>query len=281
MIAIVTDSTAYLTRQEAKRLGVFIAPMSYSVDGRQYHEVYADCNGAYEELIRTGGDQKTSQTTMTVFMSTFEELLAKGYEVLCITISSRLSGTYSSASVAARNTDPNRVRLVDSLSTAGGLRYLVREAQQMIAQGWDMEHIIEKLQQLRSRVGIVFSVSDMGPLRRSGRLGVVRQSVGTILNVRPLLGCVDGSVVAVGTARGRYEQIRKMVQAVPKQAVRLTVHHISENKTAELIVQELKKGWPQAEVSLRPLGPILGIHLGLGTLGIVWQCAPQSAGQPE
>ncbi|MDD4796497.1 MAG: DegV family protein [Eubacteriales bacterium] len=276
MIAIVTDSTAYLTRHEARQLGVFIAPMSYTVDGRQYHEVYADCNGAYEELIRNGGDLKTSQTTMTVFMSTFEELLAKGYDVLCITISSRLSGTYSSASMAARNTDPDRVRLVDSLSTAGGLRYLVQAATRMIDKGMELDAVVERLQRLRSRVGIVFSVSDMGPLRRSGRLGVVRQSVGTILNVRPLLGCVDGSVVAVGTARGRYEQIRKMAQAVPQQAARLTVHHINEEKTAQLIHQELKKGWPAAEISLRPLGPILGIHLGLGTLGIVWECPPDA-----
>lgn len=271
MIAIVTDSTAYLSAAEAQALGVTIAPMTYTVDGRQFNEIYAGQNGKYEELLGQARDLRTSQTTMTVFMSAFEELLAKGYDILCITISSRLSGTYSSASIAARNLGPTRIRVVDSLSTAGGLASMVRTGAKMAAQGMEMDDIMDALRRVRLKTGVVFSVSDMGPLRRSGRLGVVRQSVGTILNIKPVLGLVEGSVVSLGTARGRVDMMRSVARHIPASAARLTVHHIADEKTAGLLTAELEKAFPGAEITRRPLGPVLGIHLGLGTVGVVWE----------
>lgn len=123
-------------------------------------------------------------------------------EVLCLTISSRLSGTYSNASLAAKSVG-GAIRIVDGRTTAGGSCLLLRHAAQRIREGAQLQPLAEELRALREQIGIAFSVTDMNPLRRSGRLGIVRQSVGTILNIRPILQLVQGGVVACDTARGK------------------------------------------------------------------------------
>ena len=107
---------------------------------------------------------------------------------------------------------------MDTLTTAGGLYIMVRAARQFLDAGYSLSEPAETLEQMRGKVKTLFSVGDMEPLRRSGRLGPVRQSVCTVLNVRPLLTCRDGAVMACGLVRGKSEQIRALAQAVPTGA---------------------------------------------------------------
>jgi fatty acid-binding protein DegV len=103
MIAIVTDSSVYMTRNEAKSLGVWLVPLTYTVNGHIYNETFIGENGDFQRLVfRSNVACQTAHANIAAFMSTFSELVNSGFEVLCITISSRLSGTYSSASIAAR-----------------------------------------------------------------------------------------------------------------------------------------------------------------------------------
>ena len=131
----------------------------------------------------------TAQASITVFAETFAELVKQGFEVVCLVISSRLSGTYSCASIAAGNVDPEKISVVDSRSTAGGLALLVKYAADLARKGFPRQEIVKKIKAMREQSGIVFSVANMDALRRSGRIGALRQSVGTILNIRPILLC--------------------------------------------------------------------------------------------
>ena len=132
MIAIVTDSTAYVTREDARALGV-VVPMTYSIGGNQlYTESYIGENGMFESLLKKNPPgQRTSQATMSAFMSTFEEIRSAGHQVLCLTISSRLSGTYSNAAIAARELGGTDISVVDSRTTAGGLLLMARAARRL------------------------------------------------------------------------------------------------------------------------------------------------------
>jgi DegV family protein with EDD domain len=269
MIAIVTDSSAYLTKREAIELGVKVVPITYYASERMYLETYADLNGDFVNLLNKGKCQ-TSQPGIGVFLSTFEELLRLGCDILCITISSRLSGTYSSASIAVKELGSDRIRVVDSLTTGGGLYFLVREAKRMADKKIPIEEIASALEKLREKIAIAFSVDDMTPLRKSGRLGIVRQSVGTILNRKPLLLCEGGSIVADGVARGRQDQMHKLVDKIPYQTRCAIVHYIGGIETAKRIADEIRRMRLSESVELRPLGPVLGIHLGTGVIGIAW-----------
>lgn len=271
MIAIVTDSTSYMTKREAQEMGIRIVPITYYALGRMYLETYADLNGDFVTLLKqNNGKCQTSQPGIGVFMSTFDELLRQGFDVLCLTISSRLSGTYSSASIAAKEIGDKKIRVVDSLTTAGGLYMLIKEAKKMAEQNMEVGQIASEIERLREKIAIVFSVDDMTPLRKSGRLGIVRQSVGTILNRKPLLLCEGGSIVSDGVARGRIDQIKQLIVKMPYQTKNAVVHFIEESETAKRVADEIRRQRLSETVELRPLGPVLGIHLGTGVIGVAW-----------
>ena len=134
MIAIVTDSSACLYKAEADRLGVTVVPMSYSLPGQpSYNENYMDTSGNFEMVIaRNLSRLRTSQATFSAFMSTFNDLIDSGMQVLCLTISSRLSGTYGNARMSAKETDPENIAVVDTMTTGGGMYMMILEARRLI-----------------------------------------------------------------------------------------------------------------------------------------------------
>lgn len=271
-IVIVTDSSAYMTREDAKKLGVVLVPMTYLIAGRPFIENYIGENGEYEKLIAKWIESaKTSQTSMSSFMSTFMELREAGYEILCLTISSRLSGTYSNAMIAARELgDKGDIRVVDTRTTSGGLFLMARAARKLIDKGLSLAETAQKLQELRPQIKITFSVNDLKPLRRSGRLGSVRQSVGTILNVKPILMCKDGGVISAGVCRGKHEQMRMLEESVPSNACEIIVQHLKAEEKAYQLAERLSKRCG-ADIMIRPIGPVLGIHLGIDVVGAAWR----------
>lgn len=271
MVAIVTDSTVYLSKREAQELSIRVVPMSYTLDGKIYNETYADCNGNFEKVISESSTRgMTSQVTVAAFMSTFQELLRQGFDVLCITVSSRLSGTYSSAAIAARELRSDRIMIVDSLSVAGGMYLLVREAKAMSVAGMTLEKISGQILSLRERVAIAFSVDDIDLIRNGRRLGRVRQSMSTMLNRKPLFSLQDGAIVSDIMVRGRHEMVRLLANKIPMNVNEVIVHHIDQRQTALAICNEIERLHPKIQIETRTIGPVLGIHLGLGAVGLVW-----------
>ena len=270
MTVIVTDSTAYLTRTEAVTLGVMVVPMSYSVDGgANYFEGYVDDSDAYEQLVANNlMRMHTSQVPYATFVRAFTELRQSGHDVLCISISSRLSGTYANATIAAQQVGGVHIEVVDAKLTAGGLSLLIREARKLLERGMALSEVAAAIRQRRSAVRTLFSVDDMEALRRSGRLGNVKMSISTILNIKPLLMVDDGGIVSAGIARGQGEQTKKLIQmlGVPEGPV------IVEQFLGAQMAHKLRSLLESAghEVQVRRVGPVLGVHLGHGCVGVTW-----------
>lgn len=268
MLAIVTDSTAYLTAREAHILGVRVVPIAYTAGGQTYLEGCGDRNGDFSRLLAYGAS--TAQASVEAFVSTFEELLRRGFDVLCITVSSRLSGTYSSASRAARELASSRVEVVDSLTTGAGLYYLIKRARALADHEYTLAQTAIMVEDLRTTGGTAFSVESMDALRRSGRLGIVRQSVGTVLNLRPILRLKDGAIVSQGLARGRTERRRVLLEQIPAGAKEIAIQSVGESTEVAQLVETVQAAFPQAPVTARLAGPVLGIHLGRDALGVAW-----------
>lgn len=274
MFAIVTDSGVYFTRQQAERLGIHVLPMLYSVNGRSFTEGYTDENGRYKERIAQQKDLHTAQVPSASFLNTFRELLQGGSEVLCVTMSSRLSGTYSSAVMAAKELNTDRILVVDSQAVSGSLQFMMEKAAELSRQNYSLQEAAEALKKMRDQVGTVFSVDDMEALRRSGRLGFVRQSVGTMLNLRPILFLRDGTVVSSGVVRGAHAQRAALLNSVPDCAIRIKVLYIEKQAEAQ-VLQEALQGRTDREIEIGEVGPVLAIHLGLHAIGIAWMCESQ------
>jgi DegV family protein with EDD domain len=271
MIVLVTDSTAYFTQKEAKALGVVQVPMTYTYEGRTlYTEGYIDEDeSTMLPTVAVGVNHySTAQASLAEFLSTLEDILAEGNQAIVITISSRLSGTYANARKAAQELGPDRVAVVDSKTTAGALYLLLAKAREWIDAGLPLPDVVTKVKEAREKTRTFFSVEDMEPLRRSGRLGFVRLSVSTILNIRPILKLTSGGVNAYGMARGRQEQLRSLEDAVAKYQGPVVVQHCRADSMASQLTQRLRdKGIPVME---RLLGPVLAIHLGSGCLSVAW-----------
>ena len=245
--------------------------MLYSVQGMPLSEGYIGENGRFCELIQKNQrTAHTSQVRTSTFMSAYNELLRKGAKaILCITISSRLSGTYSNAVVAAREFQDAKILVVDSQTTAVGTRFLVEKAAELSRDGVDVETAADILESMRERIGIALSVEDMDALRRSGRLGLVRQSVGTILNIRPVLYCKHGTVVAGKQVRGQSGQISGLVNAIPRNAAHIEIVSVMDKPIIDLLEKAVRARF-SCSIGRSRVGPVLAIHLGLSAIGVAW-----------
>lgn len=266
MIYLVTDSTAYLSRDEASALGVLMVPMAYIRGGREAFQ-----EGFVEDWQPRPGQElaaySTSQAQASAFSYIFERLKAQGHQALCITISSRLSGTFANALQAAEQAG-DCVQVVDSRTTAGAMYLMLKSAREMLDAGAALTECFEQMKQLRKRSHTIFTIQDMDPLRRSGRLGYVRSSVSTLLNLRPLLTLSDGSVVSHSLARGKQDMQRLMAQGLTGRPGEVIVQHCGDDENALALARRLEG--QGIRVMLRKIGIVLAIHLGLPILSVAW-----------
>ena len=266
MIHLICDTTACLTRQEAKELGVLMVPMHFTRgDLKTFPEGYV------EDWTPTPGESllhyTTAQASAAAFADLFEKLKRQGHQALCITISSRLSGTYANALHAANEAGPH-VQVVDSRSTGAAMYLLLKEARRQIDAGAELMSVFESLKELRDHTRTLFSLRDMAPLRKSGRLGFVRMSVSTLLNVRPLLTLEDGSVVSYAQSRGRQDEHRKLADGITGNPTDVVVQYCGDREQAEALSGLLTaRGY---HVTLRRIGIVLAVHLGVPVLSTAW-----------
>jgi len=268
MITIVTDSSSCIKKNEAQELGVKIVPINYIVDGKNYLETYSDQNGDFEELLKDNDRCSTSHPNIAAFMSVYEEEINNGNEVLCIPMSSRLSGANSTANVAAKQVENDDIVVFDSHLTAGGLFLLIKETKKLIDEGTTLNEIIKKLPSIRDRIKIAFSVSDMTPLRNGGRMGFVRMSVSTFLNIRPILLCKDGAIVSESVAHGDTEIIKKLAERITESTQEIVINYIGDNRMATNLYNVIQKNHTETPITLQKIGPALGIHLGLKAIAV-------------
>lgn len=263
MITIVTDTSVGYSRAEAESRNIRLVSLAYLISGIPYSEQPRGENGNFAEKMR-GKHLKTSQPAPFAFSRIFEELTQNGGEVLCITLSSALSGTYSSA-VKAAEPFGKSVRVINSGTVNGGLHLLVDEAVNMLVGGLTLEEICNNLEGIKSKIGTVFTVESLEPLKKGGRL-VASKSANTTLNTRPILTLVD-SIQFVSNVRGIKPRIDALVSAVPDSARRIFLMK-SEGADTTRVESALSACFPHVKIHLRTVGPVLTVHVGEGAIGI-------------
>lgn len=261
-IGIVCDSSAPLKRAEAAALGCSLVSMHYQVDGVRRAEVYEGENDDYDTLYRNAKILGTEAVFQSAWAKAFRRLLEGGSDVLCITMSSRLSGTYRSAKEArsqliAEGFDGERIALLDSWTTSGGLDFLIQRARRLIVGGATLEETVSQLEGARARQGIVFTVPRLDVLKRSGRLGATRRAVAGKLDRYLIMTLDQGGIRDVDVAHGTTAVARSLVKQVPEGARDglLIVTGYGTSETTGAVVDCIRRRLPQAEVSVRDGGP--------------------------
>ncbi len=199
------------------------------------------------------------------FVKIFTEIIDRGDEVLCVTMSSGLSGTYSCANLAAK-TVGGRIAVVDSGTTACGLYMLVDEAVNMVRSGLSLEDIVKNLNIISEKIVTIFSVDNLKPLRDGGRL-LLNSEPSTTLSTRPILQ-VKSKLDFITNIKGTKARIKALTQAIPSSARRIFVMSTGTTDTRE-VETILQERFPKTKIHLRVLGPVLTAHLGTdGVIGI-------------
>lgn len=225
MIAIVTDSSVGYSTEEISSRGILsVVPLNYQLGPNFYEEYASGRNGNYMQMMSQLSPCKTAQPTLNNFIRTFSSLVDRGCEVICIVLSSALSGTYSSACFAAAQVGGN-IRVVDSLTVGPGMHLLVDEAVNMVKYGLSADEILEHLETLKKKIGLVFTVESLDRLVFGGRLNNAKAK--TTLNLRPVFE-LKGKILFRRNARGARERLEEMISFVPENTRRLIVSRCGE-----------------------------------------------------
>ncbi|WP_308555504.1 DegV family protein [uncultured Lactobacillus sp.] len=280
-IALVTDSTSVLTKQEVSDNNINVVPIPVIVGDKEYKEGIDITSAQLFEMERQGAAfPKTSQPSMGEMIELCNKLHSEGYEaIIAITLSSGISGFYQNLVNMAHNNPEYNLYPYDSKMTVRLQGYLVLAAARMIKNGMEPQVILNKLDEIRSTIDELFVVDDLKNLSRGGRLSNAGAFIGTMLQIKPLLTFNDeGKIVAFDKIRSLKRAVSKVEKlALEKTAdlpykdkLRLFVFHSNDLKQAEEIKQFINDNFPNKPVDIAEFSPVIATHLGEKSIAIAW-----------
>lgn len=270
-IKIITDSTAYITKETAKDYDIGIVQLNYEMDGVSYKEGFPGTYRDYfEKLKNSNSFPKTSQPSAGDMIKIYEDILKEYDEIIVLILSSKLSGSFNSASLAANMLETDRITVIDSLSTVANLKDMVLLAADLAKNGADRNVIKEEILKYRENVGISFTVETLDYLQKGGRLSATKAKLGNVLKLKPVLKMEDGELVLAKTVRGTKRALNYMINLIPKESKKVSVVYVVENEDVEKYAQMVREHCPNAEVDIAEIGPIIGSHIGPNAFGFCY-----------
>lgn len=284
---IFTDATMDLPQELMKELSsITIIPMQITVSNTETGECYdwesnqIQINQSFCHLQRNGFQAKTSQISPAVYTQYFESVLKQGSDVLYLGFSSGLSGSFQSALLSAeqlRLRYPERTILcVDSLCASVGLGFLVLEATRLQKSGVSIEELAQWAEAYRMNINHWFTIDTFEYLRRGGRISASSATLGSVLNIKPILNIdCDGILQTDEKARGRRKALSVLMNQLnkrwlPKTSSQIIIGHGDCIEDAENLKSLILNHYPNAEIYLSEIGPVIGAHTGPGVLALIF-----------
>lgn len=279
-IRLLTDSTAYIGAMEQKLWDINVIPLSVHFSDESFVETEVDYDYFYRKIESTREIPTSSQPSFGQIYAVFKSLVEAGDQVLAIFISSAMSGTYQTA-LSVKNQLQQElpqacIEVLDSRTNCMALGLQVIAAARSIKEGQSMKEAIDAAVRIRDRVHFYFVPETLEYLKKGGRIGTASALLGTLLNIRPIL-TVDmkaGMTHLWGKARGTAAAVRRILKELETDTRQLglqeiIIHHINAPGRADGLLKELSNLYT-CPISICTIGPVIGLHTGLGTLGLVY-----------
>jgi DegV family protein with EDD domain len=279
MIKIVSDTASGITKDIATRHDIDLIAQVVMFGSETLRDGVNITNEVFMQRLKTEKQfPTTSQPPVGDFVDTFRKHLAAGHEVLCITVSSLLSGTYNSAQTAKTQLGgdaESRVALVDSKNVATAQALIVLEAARMVKEGKSVAQIVPHLEKMAESTHLDFVLDTLEYLAKGGRIGGAQAFVGTLLNVKPMLTIKHGRVEPLERVRSKSKAVARLREIVDlsvkgKRNVRLGVVHTGLPAEAEALSQEFRKMYNLNECLVLEMPPAVAAHAGPGALGAAY-----------
>ncbi len=275
MVKILTDSSCDLSPARCEELGVEMLPITVNFGSESYRaNLDISTDEFYEKLAAASELPKTAQITPAFFEDKFKEYRESGDEVVCLFISSMMSGTLQSARLAKNLVGADRIYLPDTHNVTFALGLLVEEAVKMRDRGLSAADIANEVEKLVPRVRLWALIDDLKYLKMGGRLSATSALVASILGICPIITLENGLVEVVGKARGRraaFKFIQNMVEKEPISSdFAVTVGHAAVPGTRDDFIDFMSGELKKREILKLDIGSIVGTHTGPGACGLAY-----------
>ncbi len=268
MIKIITDSSADLPLQYIKQYDITIVPLTVSLEGKDYLEMIDITPKEFFQKMLTSDElPKTSQPSPAAFAEAYSKF-DRDDEVLCLTISSGLSGTYQSACMGKELADANNVTVFDTLAGSLGHGLQVIRAVQLAQKGLSTDEIVKDLTQYKENMTFVILLNTLENVVKGGRLSKFKGTLAKVLNIKVILERVeDGKVDILEKVRGQKKVRRRVLELIQEKGTDLSnktigIAHSGNIEDVESLKQEIIQRFQPKEVIVNYIGAVIGTYAG-------------------
>ena len=279
-IAILADSSCDFTPERAQKAGFSVVPLQVTFeDGSVYRDgIDLTSEEFFKKLAASKQLPKTSQPTIETWMDAMKQF-ADYDDIIVITVSGKVSGSLSGASMARRmlreeeNFRPN-IHLIDSMTASGAVAGFALEAVRMVREGCRAQEILNRLLYLQNHLAVYFIFDSLEYLRKGGRIGKATALAGKVMGIEPLLTFFEGEPKNVDKVRGVQAGCKKLVEGFLQRAADL--HHVMvisscAPERVEMITRMLQTHISDIAITYVEIGAVIGTYVGPGGIALVYE----------
>ena len=277
-IKIVTDSTCYIPKDIRESQDISVIPLSVNFPDKSYVEGETDYVEFYEKLSKSDGLPSSSQPSMHSFIQCFEKIVASGNSVVGVFISSLMSGTYSTAlsakEVVLKKYPKAIIEIIDSKSNSMELGFAVIAGAIAAKAEESLKNVTDSIHNVIEKSRFLFVPETLTYLKKGGRIGTASALFGTMLKIRPILTVTDGMTAVFDKVRTKKKAIERIVEffleeVKEKGLSQAVIHHINCEEEGKELADYIKSK-VNRDIPVYAIGPVIGLHVGPGTIGIAY-----------
>ena len=274
-IKILCDSMCDIPEEIMKKEYLEMIPLTINIDGKEYKDAIDFSKEEFYEILKSSKNlPKTSQVTYMQFKEFFEKYIKEGYDVICLTGSSKTSGTYQSAMMAKNDVEGN-IYIFDTLFLSlGSGQYVIKACELLEETNLKAKDIVEKLEELRNSVNLFFVPFSLDYLKESGRLPSIVSFMGNMLNIKPICTMEEGKNKIVSKVRGTKQIASKLVDMILEannnqlESKTITIGYGSDELDFEKLKEEVAKKINAKKIFITRGGSCICSHTGPEILAI-------------
>lgn len=278
-IKIIADSTCYLPEEYIEKYKIFIVSLNVLLNGSSYRETDLSNEWFYKEMEKSAVIPTSSQPSIEDFYNTLETQVKEGHDVVGIFLSSDMSGTFSTSNLVKEmilENYPNaNIVMLDSRSNCMQAGYAILEAAKAAYENKSLDEVVTIAKNVINNSKFIFVPDTLDYLKKGGRIGGAAALFGTLLQIRPILTVEDGKTTVFTKVRTKKKAVDKIVEAVLEQNSKspikgLIVHHINCETEGLDLANRLKDKLGLDDIKIQSIGPIIGLHVGPGSIGVAY-----------